>query len=55
MSERWAAFTYVERAAIRDGLVGESEIDPNEDPTFPERIAKADRMIAEIDSFEGRA
>lgn len=49
--KRFAGFSQDERAAIRDGLLGEADIDPNEDPTFPPRIAAAQALIAELDAL----
>lgn len=46
---RFAAFSPVERDAIRDGLLGEADLNPDEDPFFAERVWIAERLIAELD------
>jgi hypothetical protein len=45
---RWAAFTHDEVLAIQDGLMGEVDLDPNEHPSFVERVAIARRLMDEI-------
>lgn len=47
---RFADFSTEERAALRDGLTAEAEINPAEDPTFPARVATAERLIVELEA-----
>lgn len=46
---RFEGFTQVELDAIRDGLLGETELEPTEDPSFPSRIRIAQDLVNEID------
>jgi hypothetical protein len=45
---RFAAFTREERDALHDGLMNEADLDPEEDPAFPQRVATAEALLEEL-------
>jgi hypothetical protein len=47
---RWGAFSRDELLAISDGLASEEELDPNEDPSFPQRVTIASHLRDEIET-----
>lgn len=49
---RFSAFTAEERAAIADGLMGEADLDPTEDPAFPKRVEVANGLLDELEQVE---
>lgn len=45
---RFAPFTPEERDALHDGLMAEADLDPDEDPAFPQRVATAEALLEEL-------
>lgn len=45
---RFADFTDPERASLHDGLMRERDLESDEDPSFPERIAIAEALLEEL-------
>lgn len=46
---RFDAFSEDELDAISDGLLGEAELNPHEDESFPARIAVAQALLYELE------
>lgn len=51
-NNRFQNFTDAEKNVLRNGLLEEADLDPEEDPSFPPIIEIAESLLVEIEETE---